>query len=210
MPNFLSTSLHLSVPALLSVASLTACAEQHRIVLNDCRVSFIVPKNLDYIEIEGATLEDDVNCIIAFSKSVQTSSPSTVGQPEGWREQTDYVIEVKRVSLTSASLDYSLTPGGDEAYKLDESGATRGPLEMRLASLETFQVANGTGLIANIEILDRPRNMADRGVDGQVVYLVGNKALSANYALWPSSSNEEAQRELDAMTSLFKSFSFLE
>src|SRR5262245_2323527 len=93
------TNLHLAASAsCIALTSFLACAGQERVNRMDCGLSFVVPAGLEYIEVENPKLDRETACVIAL-KRPGAADPEPVGQPEGWREQVDFVLEVKKVSL---------------------------------------------------------------------------------------------------------------
>ena len=204
------TSISFFLLGILFLPSLTACAQQGRIIRKDCGVSFVTPERFEYIEIENPDLKDDAACIIAFNKNPPSKDIMTAGQTEGWRENVDYVIQVDRRSIDSTLRDYSLIRDARGNYRLNASKTADSSLKMELESTDPFEIVNGSGVIAEIDATNPPPSMTRRDVKGQVVFVVGNESTSTSYALWPSASKAGSQGELEAMTILFKSFEILE
>ena len=207
---WLKALLFLGALGTLFLSSLTACAAQDKVTRTDCEVSFVVPKQLEYIEVQSPNLRERTACFIAFKRARPPESKPLAGQTEGWREQIDYAIEVKRMSIDDNLQDYYLTRSAQESYRLDESKKTSNAPKMKLVCIDSFDIANGAGIIAKIDAVSPVPSMTRRGVKGQIVFAVGNRSISASYALWPSTLDKRSQADVQAMTSLFESFEILE
>ncbi len=190
----------------LLLTTLACHAGATRIDRQDCGLSFETPRGWQQLDIADARLEPGVTCVIAFTRA-GASAPAEVGQPEGWREIADYVLEVKPRPLRDAAQEVGLNLGAADKPQLAPAPPSAS-VAFKLTKAEQQALPHGELALAETEATKRPPSMVRNGTTGQLILVAGNEGRSVAFVHWQSARNAQSGQDAAALTSLFKSIAF--
>lgn len=192
--------LVLSVFNFMVLASSADCKEPERVVRDDCHLSFLAPKRIEYIEMDGAQISGNNECYIAFRYTGNLkikSRPNPPSTAEDWRWLTDFALTVKGESLGDSLAQIKSTEG------LEQAGM------FNLVSNEHFGVPGGEVYILHYSAVKPTKDMLRLNEAEETIFAAGNNFRSASYIQYTGVKMTKKDKEKATLyRSFFSSFGF--
>jgi hypothetical protein len=173
----------------------------NKVIRNDCHLSFSVPKGIEYVEVDGAIVEGDDLCYLAFKYTGSLRDRPIKGVPpmsEDWRAQADFVVTVKEIPMDVRLRQIESPDGGGQSGIFSMVAKSHIGLEGSGFYVFTYSAIKPT------ESMNRLRQF------DEIIFLVGDDSRSALYYLYPSRMDMNEKLKMEIMRSLFLSFRFHE
>ncbi|WP_155623358.1 hypothetical protein [Burkholderia diffusa] len=183
----------------IRLGSFAGAREPERILRDDCHLSFVAPKGLEYVDVGQSITSGRDECYIAFlyAKRLRLKRTGPMPpMPEDWRALTDFVLTVQAI------------PVADNLAQLEsDNGAVQQGL-FRLVSKEHLQLLNGDLYVMSYSAV-KPTTAMIGYAKQQLVFVVGNDAHSTVFRLYYGDRSSKAGKKGErAFRDLFSSFRF--
>ncbi|TDQ97494.1 hypothetical protein [Paraburkholderia silvatlantica] len=192
--------LALSVLSLVTWVGSACGKEAGRVSRDDCHLSFLTPKGVEYVEVDGVINTGKVECYIAFKYTgALRAKPSgrMPAVPEDWRAMTDFALTVKQ------------TPVADSLAQIESTdGASQHGL-FKMVSKEHISLPDGDLYIMSYAATKPTVNMANLNETKEMVFVAGNNARSIVFPLYSGNRLSNIEKKKESMfKSLFSSLHF--
>lgn len=192
--------LAVSVLSFVTWASSAVGEESQRVLRDDCHLSFLVPKNVEYVEVDGAVLSGKDECYIAFKYTgdLRVKGFGRVpAMPEDWRAMTDFSLTVKAVPIANSLAQIE-----------SDDGAPQNGL-FKVISQEHVSLRGGELYIVNYVAKNPTKNMVSKGETRETILVSGNSARSIVFQFYPGDRPGKAKKKkAQVFMDLFSSFQF--
>ncbi|MBC8726694.1 hypothetical protein F6X37_35985 [Paraburkholderia sp. 31.1] len=192
--------LVLSILSCMAWAGSANAKESEGVTRNDCHLSFLVPTNLEYVEVEDAITTGKDECYLAFKYSGDMRikpEGHVFSVPEDWRAMTDFALTVKSIPLLE-----------NIAQIESDDGAKQHGL-FKLETKEHIPLPGGDLYISKYSAVKPTQKMVNLHQLEETVFVAGNSVHSVAFFLYSGSRLTKKDREkVMIFRDLFSSFRF--
>ncbi|MBF5011568.1 hypothetical protein [Burkholderia pseudomultivorans] len=181
--------------------SVASGEEPVRVSRDDCNLSFVVPKGVEYIEMRGVISAGEDECYVAFAYTGDLRVESVGNLPsttEDWRAMTDFALTVKGISLVDSL-----------AQIQSADGMLRKGL-FKIISKEHVSLPGGDLYMFRFVAENSSKTMIDPREARGVVFVAGNNNRSIVFPFYSGWKLSGADKEREKIfRKLFSSIGFM-